>query len=176
MKNVVRALAAGFIAGTIGFIAIDASKAAVAGNAQRGATLYQDKCTGCHSIDSNRVGPAHRGVFGRKAGLAPGFAYSPGLKKSKIIWNDATLDRGLTNPQATIPRAHGLPPRRPGAASRHHCVPQDTRREEDALTPNGSFPPGSRQQSTFIATVPLKGRRGNACICCPSRTGKGHCG
>lgn len=105
MKNVVRALAAGFIAGTIGFIAIDASKAAVAGNAQRGATLYQDKCTGCHSIDSNRVGPAHRGVFGRKAGLAPGFAYSPGLKKSKIIWNDVTLERWLTNPQATIPGA-----------------------------------------------------------------------
>lgn len=102
MKNVIRGFAMGFVAGTLGFVALNASKAAVPGNAERGAALYQDKCTGCHSIDSNRVGPAHRGVFGRKAGLAPGFAYSPGLKNSKIIWNDATLDRWLTNPQATI--------------------------------------------------------------------------
>jgi cytochrome c len=102
MKNVIRAFAMGFVAGTLGFLALEPGKAATAGNAGRGGTLYQDKCTGCHSIDANRVGPAHRGVYGRKAGLAPGFAYSPGLKNSKIIWNDATLDRWLTNPQATI--------------------------------------------------------------------------
>lgn len=105
MKNVVRALAAGFVVGALSFVAIEASHAAVSGNAQRGATLYQDKCAGCHSIDANRIGPAHRGVFGRKAGLAPGFSYSPGLKNSKIIWNEVTLDRWLTNPQATIPGA-----------------------------------------------------------------------
>ena len=105
MKNVIRAFAFGFVGGTLGFVALDASRAATPGSAERGATLYQDKCTGCHSIESNRVGPAHRGVFGRKAGLAPGFAYSPGLKNSKIIWNATTLDRWLINPQATIPGA-----------------------------------------------------------------------
>lgn len=69
----------------------------------RGATLYEDKCTGCHSLDANRIGPAHRGVFGRKAGSAKGFAYSPAVKRSKIVWNEATLDKWLSNPGATIP-------------------------------------------------------------------------
>lgn len=105
MTNLSRAFAFGFVLGAIGLVAVDASRAAVAGDAGRGAKLYEQKCTGCHSIDANRIGPAHRGVFGRKAGLAPGFAYSAGLKKSKIIWNDATLDKWLTNPQGTIPGA-----------------------------------------------------------------------
>ena len=105
MKTLVRAFAGGFLLGTVGLLAIDASHAAVVGDAARGAKLYEQKCTGCHSIDTNRIGPAHRGVYGRKAGLAPGFAYSPGLKNSKIIWTEPTLDRWLTNPQATIPGA-----------------------------------------------------------------------
>lgn len=102
MKSIARAFAVGFLIGTIGFVVASASHAAVAGDAARGAKIYEQKCTGCHSIDANRVGPAHRGVYGRKAGLAPGFAYSPGLKGSKIIWAEPTLDRWLTNPQATI--------------------------------------------------------------------------
>lgn len=105
MKNTVRAYAAGFLIGTIGFLAADAGRAAIVGDAARGAKAYEQKCTGCHSIDTNRVGPAHRGVYGRKAGLAPGFSYSPGLKNSKIIWKEPTLDRWLTNPQGTIPGA-----------------------------------------------------------------------
>ncbi|HWM45095.1 MAG TPA: c-type cytochrome, partial [Burkholderiales bacterium] len=42
--------------------------AALAADAGRGKQLYESRCVGCHSIDENRVGPAHRGVFGRKAG------------------------------------------------------------------------------------------------------------
>lgn len=105
MKTVVRAFAGGFLLGTIGFVAIDAGHAAVVGDAARGAKIYEQKCTGCHSIDANRIGPAHRGVYGRKAGLAPGFAYSPGVKNSKVIWGDKTLDTWLINPQAFIPGA-----------------------------------------------------------------------
>ena len=105
MKTTIRSFVLGFLLGTLGFFAFDASKAAVAGDAGRGAKLYEQKCTGCHSIDANRIGPSHRGVFGRKAGSAPGFAYSPGLKKSKVIWGDKTLDVWLTNPQGFIPGA-----------------------------------------------------------------------
>ena len=36
----------------------------------RGKKLYESRCIGCHSIDENRAGPAHKGVFGRKAGSA----------------------------------------------------------------------------------------------------------
>lgn len=73
--------------------------------APNGADLYQGKCGGCHSIGSNRVGPAHRGVFGRKAGLAQGYAYSPKLKASGIVWNEQTLDRWLQGPQKLVPGA-----------------------------------------------------------------------
>jgi cytochrome c len=75
---------------------------AVIGNATRGAALYPQRCGGCHSLEVNRVGPAHRGVVGRRAGTAPGFAYSPALKASGITFNEVTLDRWLINPQATV--------------------------------------------------------------------------
>lgn len=73
------------------------------GDPQRGAALYRTKCSACHSLDANRVGPAHRGVFGRKAGSVQRFNYSPKLKKSGIIWNWSNLDRWLINPPAMVP-------------------------------------------------------------------------
>jgi cytochrome c len=72
-------------------------------DAARGKQLYESRCIGCHSIDTNRVGPAHHGVFGRKAGSVKDYEYSDALKKSKVVWNDTTLDRWLTNPEQLIP-------------------------------------------------------------------------
>jgi cytochrome c len=60
-------------------------------------------CAACHSVDYNGVGPAHKGVFGRKAGSAKGYAYSPALQSSAVVWNAATLDRWLTDPEKFIP-------------------------------------------------------------------------
>jgi cytochrome c len=51
------------------------------------------------------VGPRHRGVVGRAAGSVPGYAYSPGLKNSHIVWDRDRLDQWLTNPQALVPGA-----------------------------------------------------------------------
>jgi cytochrome c len=67
-----------------------------------GAALYQAKCGGCHSIATNRIGPAHKGVFGRKAGMAAGYKYSPALKASGIVWNDQTLDKWLQGPPKVV--------------------------------------------------------------------------
>lgn len=72
-------------------------------NAERGRDLYESRCIGCHSLDANRIGPKHRGVYGRKAGSVEDFTYSPAVKASPIVWNDETLMRWLTNPQETIP-------------------------------------------------------------------------
>ena len=72
-------------------------------DAARGKQLYESRCIGCHSIDANRVGPAHQGVFGRKAGSVKDYDYSDALKKSKVVWNEKTLDRWLTNPEQLIP-------------------------------------------------------------------------
>lgn len=74
-----------------------------AADAERGRSLYQSRCTACHSIEYNGVGPAHRGMFGRRAGLAPGYAYSSALKGATVIWSKATLERWLTDPEAVLP-------------------------------------------------------------------------
>lgn len=74
-----------------------------AGNADRGRQLYESRCIGCHSLDANRVGPAHRGVVGRRAGSLPDYDYSAALRKSALVWTDANLDRWLADPERLIP-------------------------------------------------------------------------
>ncbi len=74
------------------------------GDANRGETIYQ-ACQDCHSLDKNDVGPRHRGVFGRKAGSLPDYDYSKALKSANIVWNEETLDKWLTDPQAVAPGA-----------------------------------------------------------------------
>ena len=75
-----------------------------AGDAARGETLYE-ACQDCHSLDKNDVGPRHRGVFGRKAASLPDYDYSDALKSANIVWNEETLDKWLTDPQAVAPGA-----------------------------------------------------------------------
>jgi cytochrome c len=78
--------------------------ASAAGDADRGEQIYQ-ACTDCHSLDKNDVGPRHRGVFGRKAASLPDYDYSDALKSANIVWNEETLDKWLTDPQALAPGA-----------------------------------------------------------------------
>ena len=79
-----------------------AAMTALQGDPIRGKTLYQG-CTGCHSVDDNDLGPRHRGVVGRRAGSIQDYSYSPALKNSGLTWDEATLDRWLTNPSALVP-------------------------------------------------------------------------
>ncbi len=67
--------------------------------APNGAQLYKMRCGSCHTITTNKIGPAHKGVFGRAAGLAPGYSYSRALKQSKIVWTEASLNMWLSGPQ-----------------------------------------------------------------------------
>jgi len=73
-----------------------------AGDPTRGEAIYR-KCQGCHSIDRNRVGPMHKGLFGRHAGSLPNFDYSAAMKNSGIVWNEQTLDRFLADPRGVVP-------------------------------------------------------------------------
>jgi len=75
---------------------------AAAGDPARGEALYKG-CKDCHSIESNDVGPMHKGVVGRTAGTVAGYDYSPALKQSKIVWTEDNLDKWLTNPEALVP-------------------------------------------------------------------------
>ena len=74
------------------------------GDAGHGEALYE-ACQDCHSLDKNDVGPRHRGVFGRKAASLPDYDYSDALKSANIVWNEETLDKWLTDPQAVAPGA-----------------------------------------------------------------------
>lgn len=77
--------------------------AQAAGDPAAGQTLYQAKCGGCHSLGANRIGPAHRGVVGRKIASAPGFAYSPAIRKLAGAWTPMRLDQWLQGPQKLAP-------------------------------------------------------------------------
>ncbi len=77
--------------------AVMAGAGSLVGDPARGAQVYE-RCEGCHSLDANRVGPMHRGVFGRKAGAVSDFDYSSALAGSGLVWDEVTLDAWLSNP------------------------------------------------------------------------------
>ncbi len=70
-----------------------------------GAEIFAKTCAMCHTVQpgQNRVGPSLAGVYGRKAGKAPGFSYSPANKISNITWDDQTLSAFLADPQRAMP-------------------------------------------------------------------------
>ena len=79
--------------------------AAADGDAENGAQVFQ-ACAACHSLapDRHMTGPSLAGIWGRKAGAAPGFArYSQALKSAEIVWNAQALDAWLKSPSAFIP-------------------------------------------------------------------------
>ena len=70
---------------------------------QRGRAVYESRCVACHSVESHRVGPAHQGVLGRKAGGAAGYVYSDALRDSRLVWSRTSLAAWLGGPEAVIP-------------------------------------------------------------------------
>lgn len=74
-------------------------------DADRGHQLFDRRCGGCHSLDKDKEGPRLRGVYGRKAGTVSSFKYSDAVTKSGVSWDDASLDKWLTDPDKFIPDA-----------------------------------------------------------------------
>lgn len=72
-----------------------------AGDPTAGEKLYV-RCQGCHSIDANRVGPRHQGLFGRAAGSLDDYNYSDAMRASGVVWDESTLDKFLTAPREFI--------------------------------------------------------------------------
>ena len=44
-----------------------------------------------------------RRILGRKAGSDPGYSYSPAMKQANIVWDAASLDAYLRDPQKLVP-------------------------------------------------------------------------
>jgi cytochrome c len=73
------------------------------GDLVHGQQLFEKRCTGCHALETNREGPHLQGVYNRPAGTVQNFPYSAALKGAHITWNDQTLEKWLTDPDAFLP-------------------------------------------------------------------------
>jgi len=89
-------------AGALAALAALSPTASAGGDPSRGEQVY-DRCLACHSLDRNRTGPKHCGLFGRRAGSLPDFEYSPAMRSSGIVWSDKSLDRFLAAPTKVVP-------------------------------------------------------------------------
>jgi len=63
------------------------------------------KCQACHAMEpgKNILGPSLSGIVGRKAGTEPSYSYSPAMKQANIVWDAATLDAYLADPEKVVP-------------------------------------------------------------------------
>ena len=73
------------------------------GDPAQGKALFEKRCIGCHELTQSHRGPRLQGVYGRTSGSVADFAYSGALKNSHILWDDKSLDKWLTDPDALIP-------------------------------------------------------------------------
>src|SRR5687768_7445350 len=69
---------------------------------------FKKSCGTCHVAAADgapRQGPNLFGVVGRKAGEVAQYKYSEAFAKGSggIVWDEATLDRWLADPQSVIP-------------------------------------------------------------------------
>lgn len=63
-------------------------------------------CRSCHTTmkgGEDMTGPNLWGIFGRKAGSEPGFAYSGDMKNAGWTWDADRIDRWITNPRGVLP-------------------------------------------------------------------------
>jgi cytochrome c len=91
------------------------------GDPMRGKAVFEKRCTGCHAMDVDREGPRLAGVFGRKAGSVAGFTYSAGLKKLSFTWDDASLEKWLSDPDLMV-RDNNMSFSVPKAAERQDLI------------------------------------------------------
>ena len=63
-------------------------------------------CANCHAVGPEArhgFGPHLNQLVGRKAGTLAGYSYSPAMKASGLVWNEATLAAFLRDPEAVVP-------------------------------------------------------------------------
>lgn len=75
-----------------------------AADAARGELLGL-ACAACHKFraeEGTLIGPHLQGVFGRRAASIEGFAYSPALRQSGLVWTPRSLEAWLADPAGFV--------------------------------------------------------------------------
>jgi cytochrome c len=78
-------------------------------NLAEGRKVFEATCTPCHNYEKGGEPDMYGqtlnlyGVVGRKAASVAGFGYSEDLRKSGIVWNEATIDKFITAPKQLFP-------------------------------------------------------------------------
>jgi cytochrome c len=85
------------------FLSLLAAPSAFA--ADSGETLFKRYCSVCHGTEpgQNKVGPSLAGVVGRPSGSAAGFNYSEAMQGAHLTWDEATIDKYISDPKALVP-------------------------------------------------------------------------
>jgi cytochrome c len=94
---------AGAVVAVIVGVATQAS--AQSGDATKGQRVFNQQCRACHTLEKDgaqTAGPNLHGVFGRKAGTAAGYEFSDAMKKSGIVWDEATMADYSRDPKAKV--------------------------------------------------------------------------
>lgn len=88
-------------------------EALVSADYRQGMVAFQQRCSACHSSADGGLdlaGPNLHGVFKRKVGTKPGFAYSDALKDAGFQWTPEKLAAWLADPNGYLPgNRMGLP-------------------------------------------------------------------
>jgi cytochrome c len=81
------------------------------GSEDDGQLAFNNACRTCHTLreGDNRLGPNLHKVVGRQAGSVPGYGYSSAMKDAGIVWDKATLDRFIANPDQVV-SGHNMKP------------------------------------------------------------------
>jgi cytochrome c len=76
-----------------------------------GQLAFNNACRTCHTLreGDNRLGPNLYKIVGRKAGSVPGYGYSSAMQGAGIVWDKATLDRFMADPDQVVP-GHTMKP------------------------------------------------------------------
>jgi cytochrome c len=92
------------VAGAIAAFVVASTSLIRAADAEKGKVVFE-QCAACHSLDGagDYDGPTLKDVIGRKAGSLEDYRYSAAMKRSDVIWDAASLDKYVADPQAFIP-------------------------------------------------------------------------
>ena len=69
-----------------------------------GQLVFNNTCRTCHALreGDNRLGPNLHKIIGRRAGSLPNYGYSSAMKGADLVWDKATLDRFIANPDQVV--------------------------------------------------------------------------